>query len=201
MSTRFFHIEERGLFMIGSIFPLCYPFQGISGWRKSIIRKHTWKWVAGCVLVGLLAGWFTGPVSARAFDWGLAAGALTRLRWPWLLSPWCSSSYLLRPGPCAGRCSSNHSNPGPPCAIMLVATVIGFTAITLFGRAGDLVRPYLIAVKEKVPVTSQISLLAAGAHFRPADGVPAVRVRAHPPATGFRRPCRAPAGMGLDVRG
>ena len=39
---------------------------------------------------------------------------------------------------------------------LLVATVIGFTAITLFGRAGDFVRPYLIAVKEKVPITSQL---------------------------------------------
>jgi hypothetical protein len=39
----------------------------------------------------------------------------------------------------------------------LISTIIGFTAITLFGRAGDFVRPYLIAVKEKVPVTSQIA--------------------------------------------
>jgi hypothetical protein len=29
MSTRFFHIEKRGLFMIGSIFPACYRFRGI----------------------------------------------------------------------------------------------------------------------------------------------------------------------------
>ena len=35
--------------------------------------------------------------------------------------------------------------------------MIGFTAITLFGRAGEFVRPYLIAVKEKVPVTSQMA--------------------------------------------
>jgi uncharacterized membrane protein YbhN (UPF0104 family) len=40
---------------------------------------------------------------------------------------------------------------------LLVSTMIGFTAITLFGRAGDFVRPYLIAVKEKVPVSSQIA--------------------------------------------
>jgi hypothetical protein len=40
---------------------------------------------------------------------------------------------------------------------LLIATVIGFTAVTLFGRAGDFVRPYLIAVKEKVPVTSQLA--------------------------------------------
>jgi len=36
------------------------------------------------------------------------------------------------------------------------ATVIGFTALVFFGRAGELVRPYLIAQKEDVPFSSQI---------------------------------------------
>lgn len=40
---------------------------------------------------------------------------------------------------------------------LLKATAIGFTAVVLFGRAGELVRPYLIAVKEKVPFTSQLA--------------------------------------------
>jgi uncharacterized protein (TIRG00374 family) len=42
---------------------------------------------------------------------------------------------------------------------ILSATVIGFTAILLFGRAGELVRPYLIAAKEKVPFSSQVAIL------------------------------------------
>jgi len=37
------------------------------------------------------------------------------------------------------------------------ATAIGFTAVVLFGRAGELVRPYLIATKEKVPFASQLA--------------------------------------------
>jgi uncharacterized protein (TIRG00374 family) len=37
------------------------------------------------------------------------------------------------------------------------ATVVGFTALTLFGRPGEFVRPYLIARKEQVPVTSQFA--------------------------------------------
>lgn len=91
------------------------------------------------------------------FDWSLAAAALTRLRWPWLLAaliPIFGTYYgralrwevFLRPL----KARSSMRN-------LLVATVIGFTAITLFGRAGDFVRPYLIAVKEKVPVTSQLA--------------------------------------------
>lgn len=42
---------------------------------------------------------------------------------------------------------------------LLSATVIGFTAITLFGRPGELVRPYLIARKEQVPLSSQLATL------------------------------------------
>ena len=47
--------------------------------------------------------------------------------------------------------------PHPSMRNLLSATVIGFTAITLFGRPGEFVRPYLIARKEKVPVTSQFA--------------------------------------------
>ena len=47
--------------------------------------------------------------------------------------------------------------PHPSMRNLLSATVVGFTAITLFGRAGEFVRPYLIARKEQVPVTSQFA--------------------------------------------
>jgi uncharacterized protein (TIRG00374 family) len=47
--------------------------------------------------------------------------------------------------------------PRPSILNLLSATVIGFTAITLFGRPGEFVRPYLIAVKERVPVPSQLA--------------------------------------------
>ena len=47
--------------------------------------------------------------------------------------------------------------PHPSFRNLLSATVIGFTAITLFGRPGEFVRPFLIARKERVPVTSQFA--------------------------------------------
>src|SRR6204780_5034164 len=37
------------------------------------------------------------------------------------------------------------------------ATAIGFTAVVLFGRAGEPVRPYLIAKKEGVSFSSQVA--------------------------------------------
>jgi uncharacterized protein (TIRG00374 family) len=58
------------------------------------------------------------------------------LRWQVLMRPVCSSPSLWR---------------------IFVATAIGFTAIVLFGRPGELVRPYLISVKEKVTFSSQLA--------------------------------------------
>jgi uncharacterized protein (TIRG00374 family) len=106
----------------------------------------------------VVAAWFVhSSLAAKAFDWGLAVAAVTRLRWPWLLAaliPIFATYYgralrwavFLRP-----------QKAQPSMRNLLIATIIGFTAITLFGRAGDFVRPYLIAIKEEVPVTSQIA--------------------------------------------
>src|SRR5437870_11759130 len=40
---------------------------------------------------------------------------------------------------------------------LVVATCIGFTAVVLFGRAGEPVRPYLISRKEGVSFSSQLA--------------------------------------------
>jgi uncharacterized protein (TIRG00374 family) len=41
---------------------------------------------------------------------------------------------------------------------LLSATVIGFTGIVILGRPGELIRPYLIAVREKTPFSSQMAI-------------------------------------------
>ncbi|MEO8131638.1 MAG: lysylphosphatidylglycerol synthase transmembrane domain-containing protein, partial [Bryobacteraceae bacterium] len=58
------------------------------------------------------------------------------LRWQVLLRPVCPHPNLWR---------------------IFVATSIGFTAIVLFGRPGELVRPYLISLKENVSFSSQLA--------------------------------------------
>jgi hypothetical protein len=45
----------------------------------------------------------------------------------------------------------------PELGRLFSATAMGFTAIVLFGRAGEFVRPYLISVKEKVSFSSQLA--------------------------------------------
>jgi glycosyltransferase 2 family protein len=48
--------------------------------------------------------------------------------------------------------------PKPRFGKILAATVIGFTGIVLFGRPGELVRPYLIAVRERTSFPSQMAI-------------------------------------------
>jgi len=150
-------MEKRGFIMIGSIFPERQLFWGASGGGRSI-RRHTWKWGAGAVLAGALVVWLLGARSPlRGFDWNLAAAAIQRLSWPWLLL-----SLVMAAASYYGRALRwavflKPLKPRPSIRNLLSATVIGFAAITLFGRPGELVRPYLIAVKERVPVSSQFA--------------------------------------------
>jgi hypothetical protein len=102
--------------------------------------------------------WLFGAHSPiRGFDWNLAAAALARIRWPWLLLSlaMAAASYYGRALRWAVFLQPLKARPS--IRNLLSATVIGFAAVTLFGRPGELVRPYLIAVKERVPVSSQFA--------------------------------------------
>jgi uncharacterized protein (TIRG00374 family) len=102
--------------------------------------------------------WLLGAHSPfRGFDWNLAAAALARLSWPWLLLSlaMAAASYYGRAVRWAVFLKPLKARPS--IRNLLSATVIGFAAVTLFGRPGELVRPYLIAVKERVPVSSQFA--------------------------------------------
>jgi uncharacterized protein (TIRG00374 family) len=102
--------------------------------------------------------WFLhAQFAERGFDWNLAAGSFVKLRWSWLalsLLP-IAGTYVVRALRWAVFLKPLKARPS--FRNLLSATVIGFTAITLFGRAGDFVRPYLISVKEEVPFTSQLA--------------------------------------------
>jgi uncharacterized protein (TIRG00374 family) len=114
--------------------------------------------VAGCLLAVAALVWFVrAQLATHSFDWSLAAASFSRLRWSWLalgMVPMFGTYYgrairwavFLKP-----------LKEKPSIKNLLSATAIGFTAITLFGRPGEFVRPYLIAVKERVPVTSQFA--------------------------------------------
>ena len=121
-------------------------------------RRVNWKWVAGCLAAAGLIFWLVrAQFSQRGFDWRLAARSFTGLHWVWLavsLIPVFATYYgrVLR-----WAVFLKPLKERPSTWNLLSATIIGFTAITLFGRAGDFVRPYLISVKEKVPLSSQLA--------------------------------------------
>lgn len=107
--------------------------------------------IVGAVYLGYFA------TRKRSFDWHLLFSTLASLDWKWLLlaAVFGMATYygralrwavLLKP-----------LRPKPRMWNLFSATVIGFTAITLLGRPGEFVRPYLISVKEKVPFSSQIA--------------------------------------------
>jgi glycosyltransferase 2 family protein len=102
--------------------------------------------------------WFLyGQLAERGFDWRLAAQSIAGLRGKWLLLALVPifGTYLGR----ALRWAVFLRPMMPKASIgkLLSATVIGFTAIALFGRPGEFVRPYLIAIKMRVPVSSQVA--------------------------------------------
>lgn len=129
------------------------------------MKKHLGLAVAITAVLAALAlvayRWRTGGFSGRAFlaslehaDWNWLALALIlilgtyigrALRWEVMLRP------LVRDA------NKPKSEKTRNFFRLLGATCIGFTAVVLFGRAGEPVRPFLIARNEGVSFSSQVA--------------------------------------------
>lgn len=98
-----------------------------------------------------------GEALSRGFEWKVLFDSFRHLRWTWLgLAAFCAIlTYLGR----ALRWAIllKPLKPHPHLWNLFSATVIGFTAITILGRPGEFIRPYLISVKEGVPFSSQLA--------------------------------------------
>lgn len=91
------------------------------------------------------------------FEWAEFAGTFRQLRWKWVAlgAALALATYLGRA--LRWQVLLRPVQPRSRLSGLLSATAIGFTAIVLFGRAGEPVRPYLIALKERVSFSSQIA--------------------------------------------
>ena len=125
--------------------------------RRSLTKKK-WKWLALAALLLALAAWLVvARWTGRRFDWRVFSLTFARLRWDWL-----AAALALALASYFGRALRWAVLMRPVKARanlwgLFTATLIGFTAITLLGRPGELVRPYLIAAREKVPISSQMA--------------------------------------------
>ncbi|MGI8745155.1 MAG: lysylphosphatidylglycerol synthase transmembrane domain-containing protein [Bryobacteraceae bacterium] len=119
-------------------------------WRKAIFI------VAACVL--LIIGLAVWRWRVSHFDWGRFFSTLTEINWTWLIL-----AIVLMLLTYVGRALRwevmlRPLRPHPSLWNLCSATVIGFTAVVILGRPGELVRPYLIAIKERVPFSSQMAV-------------------------------------------
>ena len=93
----------------------------------------------------------------QGFHWSIFMASLARLDWAWL-----SAAIVLAVAAYYGRALRwavllKPLQPHPDMWKLFSATLIGFTAVTLLGRPGEFVRPYLISVRERVPFSSQVA--------------------------------------------
>ena len=98
-------------------------------------------------------------LNRRGFDWRAFSATLLSLRWWWLAAASGSviAGYYGRA--LRWRVLMRPVKPEPSLWNLFSVTVIGFSAITVLGRPGEFVRPYLIASKEQVSASSQLAAL------------------------------------------
>ena len=117
-------------------------------------KKGAWILAAG--LAGIVALLYY-RFRRSPFDWNVFLATFAGVNWIWLLS-----SILLILFTYGGRALRwevmlRPARAHPSLWNITSATVIGFTALVLLGRAGEVVRPYLISVKERVSFSSQMA--------------------------------------------
>jgi uncharacterized membrane protein YbhN (UPF0104 family) len=114
-----------------------------------------WLVPAGLILIVVaVAVW----LDRIAFDWKVFWNSLGKLHLGWL-----AAAALLALSTYFGRAFRwrvliQPMHPKSNLWNLFTATAIGFTAIVLFGRPGEMVRPYLIACKEKISFSSQMAV-------------------------------------------
>jgi glycosyltransferase 2 family protein len=122
------------------------------------LKKHAYLAAAGLLLAALIYFWLR---HAGDFDW-----VRFRANFAQADALWITASCLLISLSYIGRAIRwqlmlRPIAPRSEFGRLLAATVVGFTATVFFGRAGEFVRPYLIARKEGVSISSQIAVWLA----------------------------------------
>ncbi len=113
----------------------------------------------GLIVVGLALTYsvLTNP-QWRSFDTDLFLRSFGEVDWRWITLAFLAVYATYGTRALRWRILMRPVKPNPSLRNLLSATIIGFAAIGVMGRAGEFVRPYLVARKENVPITSQIGV-------------------------------------------
>jgi uncharacterized membrane protein YbhN (UPF0104 family) len=114
--------------------------------------------VAAAFIVILAAGWFgLNRLRGSDFRWDVFFATFRMVDPVWFAASAALilSTYVVRA--IRWAIMIRPLSPHPALWPIVSATCIGFTAITLFGRPGEIVRPWLIAARERLPVSSQLA--------------------------------------------
>ena len=119
------------------------------------MKKHSWiMYLVGAILLGAL-GW---QVHQRVhFQWSIFRNELQHVDWRRIVLgiAMVLFCYWLR----AARWGVLIKPQKKVSSFALLGSqVIGFTGVALFGRLADLVRPYLVAKRTQLPLSSQIAV-------------------------------------------
>lgn len=131
-----------------------------SGGKSALVGSPKLRWWAGSAVAAILiAGlfWWAWSTWGREFEWELFAATFRGLSFPWILlsGVLALATYLGRA--LRWRVLIRPQKADPGLWNLFTATAIGFTAIVLLGRPGEMVRPYLIGLKERLSFSSQMA--------------------------------------------
>lgn len=121
-------------------------------------RSRKWKvWVL--LLAGLaFAAWLLRERwMGTGFDWSALARSFLDLDWRWMTVAIILALLTYIGRALRWRVMLRPLRPNAGLWSLVSATMIGFSAVTLLGRPGEFVRPYLISRKQAVPLSSQLA--------------------------------------------
>lgn len=125
---------------------------------KAVRSSPVHRWVVALGLCGVVAWLIWRWHSGGGFQGKQFIETWTSANWGWLTaSTVCYlAAYWARAE--RWRVMLQPLRPFPAKGAIFSATAIGFAAVMLMGRPGELVRPYLISIKENTPLSTQMAI-------------------------------------------
>lgn len=131
------------------------PLNSGSKARRRVARG---VWVPSLILLAALA-FLAWRARQTGFDPADFLRAFHQVHWGWLAASWAVGMLSYAGRTIRWMVMIRPLAPGARYRDVLSATLVGFTAIYLFGRAGEVVRPWLIARSTGASLPSQFAAL------------------------------------------